>query len=785
MPEEALAQGHAAPGAGAAPCAGRARGLAWWAGTVALAAAVVALAIWGHSRAGSLGLGAVAPASHGATVSVPLAAVHMVSAEVGWASGQQGQVLRTTNGGVSWHDVTPLALGQGAGATLDALAVLDANDARVARVRGGGMSVYGTSDGGAHWTALATVTAPHLSTGQVELSFVNPQTGWLLETSAPALGQMRTALFATRDGGRRWSELGASSLPQGGMYATGLAFAGTSRGWLTGTYHGGGTPLYTSTDGGGSWRRQTLPLPAGVAYLDTYAPRLFGQDGILPAITGGGTQGPEMIFYRTTNGGRIWTPGAAVPVAAQGPRGPAWSFADPKDGFASDGSLLQRTTNAGGSWTTVDSNVHLGVASGLDFLTTEEGWAVVGGNLLRTTDGGRTWTPLSQTASRGTPAPLGSTSSASGGSGTGAAGALSLASIRMVSAQVGWATEALGQVLRTMDGGSTWLDVTPAAPAPTGKGGCATAFQSAQDAWLACPDGTPAAGSVWKLTVWRTTDGGANWSAAVVPTVFTAADTTGSMEALSLGTSDGVHGWLMAQPGHTMNTEPGELLGTGDGGKTWSLLAETGSSGSLPFGGSVAFQGALDGWLAGGKVSTVPDQLYRTLDGGRTWRAVSLPMPSGRQETQAVVTTPTFFSATQGLLPVWFQGRASVYLYRTQDGGRTWSHTTPARGSLFSVAGLDEVYVLDGEDVFHTQDGGLDWQGFPGGGLGVLEAQQDGQENALDVLPGGSGWLLATAHTCACLAKQPQWAASATPVLMRTTDGGRTWTQLHPVLRSH
>jgi len=38
---------------------------------------------------------------------------------------------------------------------------------------------------------------------------------------------------------------------------------------------------------------------------------------------------------------------------------------------------------------------------------------------------------------------------------------LSIASIRMVSDQVGWAVGQRGQVLRTEDGGATWSDVTP------------------------------------------------------------------------------------------------------------------------------------------------------------------------------------------------------------------------------------------------------------------------------------------------------------------------------------
>jgi len=335
-------------------------------------------------------------------VVLSITSIHMVSDQVGWAVGQRGQVLRTEDGGATWSDVTPSEMGQIRYTTMLALPGLDSKHELIAKLGNRTVNLYGTSDSGTKLTMRSMLTLPKALSSQVYASFVDSKTGWLLTTSEPACGLMQTALFVTHDGGKTWSTIDAKTLPQGGMYESGLTFADDTRGWITGMNHANFTPLYMTTDGGHSWHLETLPLPSGASYVDTYAPRFFGQRGVLPTIYHVGSQGPEVMVYHTNNGGKTWDLGTGFPAGDAGyPQGPAWSFINVNQGFATDASVIYRTEDAGQHWTKVQPNVSLKGTTELDFRTADEGWAIVGGRLLKTTDGGSTWNPVGTNRSTG------------------------------------------------------------------------------------------------------------------------------------------------------------------------------------------------------------------------------------------------------------------------------------------------------------------------------------------------------------------------------------------------
>lgn len=120
--------------------------------------------------------------------------------------------------------------------------------------------------------------------------------------------------------------------------------------------------------------------------------------------------------------------------------------------------------------------------------------------------------------------------------------------------------------------------------------------------------------------MWRTGDGGHTWSPASLTSAYTKADTTGTIRALSLDFADPRHGWLMIQLSQTMNSSPGKLLATTDGGASWTGIARAEGPGraTLPVGGIVSFTSREHGWLIGQKASTGSRCLYGTEDGGRS-----------------------------------------------------------------------------------------------------------------------------------------------------------------------
>lgn len=341
----------------------------------------------------------LAGSAHGTETPPPmLQSVHMITAEIGWATRVQGGVLRTTDGGANWSDVTPTGLPTTRSASAQALVPLGGSAARLVVSDNGHLSVYSTSTGGAQWSQLTAPTLPHTSSwSQVDASFPSIEDGWILATSSPGLGQMATALVKTTDGGQSWTQVGANTLPQSSMYETGITFNAAGDGVISGTYHGSSpTPLYGTDNGGVTWRSVPLPLPTSATYLNTYPPVFWGQNGLLPAETGSTHQ---LVFYRTANGGQDWQP-LAVPLPDHGASYFLWSMLSPTDAFATNGFVIYQTADGGHS-VTVKTNIDLQDAASMDFLTAAEGWVIVHGELLRTTNGGMTWMPVV----RGAPLP--------------------------------------------------------------------------------------------------------------------------------------------------------------------------------------------------------------------------------------------------------------------------------------------------------------------------------------------------------------------------------------------
>ena len=358
-------------------------------------------------------------------------------------------------------------------------------------------------------------------------------------------------------------------------------------------------------------------------------------------------------------------------------------------------------------------------------------------------------------------------------------------SIHMEGGGGGWAVAKSPQgLLHTTDGGTRWSDITPLAKGVTWDAtACATDFLDAEHAWVACPDAKPAQEVPWGFTVWRTTDGGSTWTAVPVMSAYSPADTIGSIRALSLDFADAQHGWLVIQPSHTMNSSPGELLTTTDGGVSWSEIGHAKAPGqaTLPVGGEVSFTGADDGWLVGQKVSTGISSLYRTKDGGRSWQPVALSVPSALQQhyigPQASPELPVFglTHPRWGVLTAVVQDVHGIVvqeaLYTTTDGGVnwTWLHSPPARQwsvADFVTGQVGFLWVPQSHDfnslspvqgkLYRTEDGGKTWTD-----AGVL-----GNVVQLDFTSAEQGWAITASRDTGARA------------VMATQDGGHTWSRI-------
>lgn len=230
-----------------------------------------------------------------------------VNARVAWVGGSAGAVLRTTDGGRSWQDVSPP---DSAGLQFRDVEAQSARRASVLAIGEGDASrIYTTSDGGRSWR-LAFVNDDPAAFYDCMDFFAGGRRG--LALSDPVDGRFRIA--ATDDWGRSWHVLPSDGMPPAvtGEFAfaasgTCLVTSGGRDAWFASG--GGAARVFHSRDGGANWTVAAAPIPAaaagGVFSLAFRNPR----EGV---IVGGDFTAPEngvdaSGFSR--DGGATWWPG--------------------------------------------------------------------------------------------------------------------------------------------------------------------------------------------------------------------------------------------------------------------------------------------------------------------------------------------------------------------------------------------------------------------------------------------------------------------------------------------
>jgi len=370
----------------------------------------------------------------------PLDSIQMIDAQIGWAVTARcdpcppdivsGLVLRTTNGGTQWKDVTPADSSGKRTGVID-FYVFNSQIALVGTwvrksSREGSVEIFRTVDAGLTWK---TITNP----GWSSISFLNPREGWLIHDIVGYTGHTDVDIYRSPDGGETWVKVSSNTDRSSGLTnlsgMTGITFFTSATGWITGlSILSDWLYLYVTRDGGRTWQQQKLPLPPQLtphweAYL--WPPRVVtAQDGILRAdyttshrsdpMAQTEYTGPVIVFYVTHDGGTTWTYTTPVPVTESkvNPRPRPGTFIDMSHGWVKDEDTLYMTNDGGRQWTKIHSSQVFGDVTHLVFISPEAGWAVrntdpYGGGarqtspfLLKTLDGGRTWTALAYTISR-------------------------------------------------------------------------------------------------------------------------------------------------------------------------------------------------------------------------------------------------------------------------------------------------------------------------------------------------------------------------------------------------
>lgn len=313
-------------------------------------------------------------------------------------------------------------------------------------------------------------------------------------------------------------------------------------------------------------------------------------------------------------------------------------------------------------------------------------------------------------------------------------------------------------IVRTNDGGITWYNVTPPDVDEVGST-VETFILDNNHAWVQKPDfnNFPNNGLLY-----RTTDGGLNWTISSTP--FSGGD---------LSFIDLNNGWMLADLGVGAGSNAVAVFQTRDGGATWNqtytndpTLPE--ASDSLPLGGLKADlvpRNMQTAWVDGVTYSSGTIYLYRTDDGGQTWSLVSMELPEGAENFELGIDPDQmqFVSADDGFLVVRMAGDATqTAVYITRDGGDTWMLTPtiiPEAGASDFMS-AQEAVIYNGEQFYVTRDAGRTWTTVT---PNIVFGDSFVTMDFVNLI---SGWIVTVAEN--------KYA------LYRTLDGGSTWLPVIP-----
>ncbi len=452
--------------------------------------------------------------------SIHFLAVQFTSSSTGWVCGTKGTILKTTDGGENWQAQNI--------ATIHKIADVSFTDSLTGWAIADSL-IFKTTNGGASW-AIQSSAAIFMSL--LKIKFINSETGWMLGGYG---------LFQTLDGGLTWQPNG----PAGGL--SDMQFTDSLNGWACGGYGA----LFKTEDGGQNW-----------ISLNTISTKHYKCLSFLSASTGALVyeDDGDYIISMTTNGGETWNGLGFSTIFTENPIYSIQLKPDFQVVVAGTWGYISSVNNPNWNYLAGGS---IWPARAVSFANEEVGWVVSDhGYASNTTNGGQTWKSKWLINS-------------------------SLRDVYFIDPQNGWILTGTQKVLRTSNGGQTWepLELSPTTTLLYGM--------------QFLPDGLTGwvVGSGGKC--FKTTDGGLTWDMKAIGN---------GMIWQGMCFPDAKHGWISGANGIIRHTS--------DGGETWAAQ-NSGTTHPLT---AVYFADSLTGWAVGGK--SWPDYVgivLKTTNGGQSW----------------------------------------------------------------------------------------------------------------------------------------------------------------------
>jgi len=223
-----------------------------------------------------------------------------------------------------------------------------------------------------------------------------------------------------------------------------------------------------------------------------------------------------------------------------------------------------------------------------------------------------------------------------------------------------------------------------------------------------------------------------------------------AMPKIHFITSDNLHSVICLDNTHTwIFGNYGTIFFSSDGGSTWNRQ-ESGVDVLL---GDAAFVSVNEGWAVG-----VAGTVIHTSDGGKTWEKQASDI--GKD-----LFNVFFLDAQNG----WAVGEYGTIIH-TGDGGKTWAKQIEPKDALYN-----NVFFADPQTgwvvgefgtILHTADGGTTWT----------------PQECKDIIPvvTAKEWdrPKPALYGIFFLDRNQGWITGMDGVIIKTTDGGQTWTKL-------
>ncbi|HXN05296.1 MAG TPA: hypothetical protein VN895_10735 [Candidatus Acidoferrum sp.] len=368
-----------------------------------------------------------------------------------------------------------------------------------------------------------------------------------------------------------------------------------------------------------------------------------------------------------------------------------------------------------------------------------------------------------------------------------------IADAQFISADTAWIIAQLHEhngptvLMNTVDGGKTWHEQFRI---PDGSGLGSFRFWNSKDGELSVlvpstlpPSKTPGApgSSNTVEQTYRSQDGGAHWQLLDRPIDWRNPSLAGGFMLTAQ------EGWRISGRESARSVV---IQHTIDGGDHWTTVGSVPAGASL--GSDLTFTDRQTGWLtanasksyawdANGKpIPFTPPAalLWVSRDGGQSWSPIDLPLPAEAAANDVRLESPVVFGKdvlqqfqVTGPPPTFrpdpsqpptTQGWMHSYMLQSHDGGRTWRELQRTPGGLQEGGALffDARHWLlsRGPDLTETLDAGKTW-------------------NTRQVLASGLTFSLAPWNY---IDARTIWSQAGPDRLVRSTDGGATWTAVTP-----